>query len=98
MGAPDTTAVIELRLREVAQLFNSLDPSPFLERDLDVKAEEFIESWAAEIPSHRELALRVHLATPPTPALDVGEAVRAFSSIARITNNGSWRCCCGAGG
>lgn len=78
MGAPDTTAVIELRLREVAQLFNSLDPSPFLERDLDVKAEEFIESWAAEIPSHRELALRVHLATPPTPALDVGEAVRAF--------------------
>ena len=26
---------IELRLREVSQLFNSLDPSPFNEQDLD---------------------------------------------------------------
>ena len=46
----ENPAVIELRLREIAQLFNSLDPSPFLERDLDAKAKEFIESWAAEIP------------------------------------------------
>ena len=30
--------VIELRMREIAQLFNSLDPSPFLERDLDANA------------------------------------------------------------
>ena len=78
MGAAEAPAVIELRLREIAQLFNSLDPSPFLDRDLDANAEEFIESWAAEIPSHRELSLRVHLATPPAPALDVGEAVRGY--------------------
>jgi len=78
MGAEEAPAVIELRLREVGQLFNSLDPSPFLDRDLDADAEEFIESWAAEIPSHRELALRVHLAAPPTSALDVGEAVRGY--------------------
>jgi len=78
MAAEEAPAVIELRLREIAQLFNSLDPSPFLDRDLDANAEEFIESWAAEIPSHRELSLRVHLATPPTPAFDVGEAVRGY--------------------
>ena len=71
-------AVIELRLREIAQLFNSLDPSPFLDRDLDADAEEFIASWAAEIPTHRELALVIHLATPPVPALNVPEAVRAY--------------------
>ena len=73
----ENPAVIELRLREIAQLFNSLDPSPFLERDLDAKAEEFIESWAAEIPKHRELALVIHVATPAT-TMDVPAAVRAY--------------------
>ena len=37
-------ARIQLRLRELAQLFNSMDPSPFLDRDLDADAEEFIVS------------------------------------------------------
>ncbi|MBC7367051.1 MAG: hypothetical protein H7343_09615 [Undibacterium sp.] len=71
-------AVIELRLRELAQLFNSLDPSPFLERDLDADAEEFIASWAVEIPMHRELSLVIHLATPPTTGSDAEEAVQAY--------------------
>src|SRR4051812_36598729 len=33
---------MNLKLRELAQLFNSMDPSPFLDRDLDHDAEEFI--------------------------------------------------------
>jgi len=70
--------VIELRMREIAQLFNSLDPSPFLERDLDANAEEFIVSWAAEIPIHYELRLVIHLASSPTPTVDVREAVRSY--------------------
>lgn len=73
-------AVIELRLRDMAQLFNSLDPSPFSDRDLDAKAEDFIVSWAAEIPSHRELALVIHLTptTTSTTDVDVPEAVRTY--------------------
>ena len=35
---------IEVNLRDVNQLFNTMDPSPFHERDLDSDAEEFIES------------------------------------------------------
>ena len=35
-------ARIQVRLRELGQLFNSLDPSPFIERDLDDDAEAFI--------------------------------------------------------
>ena len=70
---------MELRLREIAQLFNSLDPSPFLHRDLDAKAEEFIVGWASEIPSHRELALVIHLtAATSAPTADVPGAVRAY--------------------
>ncbi len=70
--------VIELRMRDIAQLFNSLDPSPFLERDLDANAEEFIVSWAAEIPMHYELKLMIHLASSPAPTINVHEAVRSY--------------------
>lgn len=38
--------LIELRLRTVDQLFNTMDPSPFHERDLDDDAADFILSWA----------------------------------------------------
>jgi len=64
------TGLIELKLAELNQLFNSMDPSPFHERDLDHDAEEFIVSWAAEHPRQHELKLVVHLATPPPPEID----------------------------
>lgn len=62
-----TPVRIEVRLRELAQLFNSLDPSPFIDRDLDADAEEFIVGWARELHPHGELELLIHLATPPEP-------------------------------
>ena len=42
--------MIELSVQEVAQLFESLDPYPFREKDLDKDAEEFIVGWARELP------------------------------------------------
>jgi hypothetical protein len=71
---------IELRLRELAQLFNSLDPSPFLERDLDADAEEFIVGWAREVHLGHELELVVHLTETPRPdrAASAGDAVRHY--------------------
>lgn len=52
---------IELRLREVSQLFNSMDPAPFHEKDLDHDAEEFIVSWAQEYPLKEPLTLKIYL-------------------------------------
>lgn len=80
MSIQSPTAHIELRLRELAQLFNSMDPSPFIDRDLDADAEEFIVSWARELPAQCELELVVHLATPPTPerALHAESAVQHY--------------------
>ena len=71
---------IEVRLRELSQLFNSMDPSPFIDRDLDAAAEEFIVSWARELPHKAELELVIHLATPPAPDRATGteEAVRHY--------------------
>jgi hypothetical protein len=57
---------ISVRLRDVNQLFNSMDPSPFIEKDLDDKAEEFIAGWAQEFPPDAHIKLRVHLEQWPT--------------------------------
>ena len=56
---------IELKLREIGQLFNTMDPSPFHEKDLDRDAEEFIVSWAREYPIDEPVALVVHLGALP---------------------------------
>ena len=71
---------IEVRLRELAQLFNSMDPSPFIDRDLDAAAEEFIVSWARELSHKDELELVIHLTTLPAPDRITGteEAVRHY--------------------
>ena len=46
---------------ELRQLFDSLDPAPFRERDLDPKAAEYIVDSAAEARPQVPLALQVHL-------------------------------------
>jgi len=72
---------IEVRLREVTQLFNSMDPSPFQERDLDADAEEFIVSWALEYPRRQALRLVVYLARAPAEAdaaTTIAQAVRHY--------------------
>ena len=72
---------IELKLRDVGQLFHTLDPSPFRERTLDATAEQFISAWASDFPHRFDLELLVHLTEPqkaPESELTtlVGDAVR----------------------
>jgi hypothetical protein len=60
-GFPPGCALIEVHLAELKQIFNSLDPTPFRERDIDPRAEEFIAGWAREIPSDKPLGLLIHV-------------------------------------
>jgi hypothetical protein len=53
--------VIEVHLREVNQLFDVLDPSPFRERDVDPKAEEYIVESIKELPSRKSCRLLIHI-------------------------------------
>lgn len=57
-----------------------MDPSPFIDRDLDANAEEFIVGWAQELPVSEEWKLMIHLATPPPPdrAAETESAVRHY--------------------
>jgi hypothetical protein len=52
---------IEVFVDRIEQLFNSMDPSPFHERDLDDDAEEFIVGWAREFPHRDPISLVVHV-------------------------------------
>ncbi|MCE0482821.1 MAG: hypothetical protein LV479_01120 [Methylacidiphilales bacterium] len=56
---------IELNLRDLNQLFNTIDPSPFPDRDLDRSAEDFILSWAQEFPINEPVGLIIYLKKPP---------------------------------
>jgi hypothetical protein len=71
---------IELRLNELSQLFNSMDPTPFHHKDLDRDAEEFIESWALEYPQASHFHITVHLAQmpPEDPTALVTEAIQNY--------------------
>jgi hypothetical protein len=72
-------SVLELRLAEVQQLFYSLDPAPFRERDLDPKAVDYIVDWAQEQPSRAPLALVVHLGhCADGDAQTLGDAVHEY--------------------
>ena len=83
----DTTAAdvgrsynIDVELRDMRQLFNSMDPSPFHEKDLDREAEEFIVSSSEEYPPGTPLTLRIHLAEWPAedPTNLIREAVHNY--------------------
>ena len=58
---PNECEVIDVRLADLRQLFNPIDPAPFHNRDLDPRVEEFIVDWGREAPSDKPLALIVRL-------------------------------------
>ena len=80
---PPQCEVIEIHVTELKQLFNAIDPSPFREKDLDPKAEEFIVSWARDVHGDASLALLVYLdrqAGLPDEAAILRDAIREYFS------------------
>jgi hypothetical protein len=71
--------LIEVHLRNVGQLFDTLDPSRFHDKDLDPKADEFIVDSARELSSRRprEIVLYVDQApNDPDTQRIVSDAIR----------------------
>jgi hypothetical protein len=82
---------IRLKLHDLAQLFNSMDPSPFIEKDLDADAEEFIVSWALEFPL--DDPVRLHIYLEQCPAEDPKELIKTavhnyFAHRAEVNDQG----------
>jgi hypothetical protein len=80
---PPKCSVIEVHVGELRQLFNAIDPSPFRDKDLDPKAEEFIVGWAKDLPRDTTLALVIDLdreAGLPDEAAVLRDAIHEFFS------------------
>jgi hypothetical protein len=99
---PPDCARIEVRVGEIRQLFNSMDPSPFRERDLDPKAEEFIVDPARELRRRAPLGFVVRLSGgvgAPEDVAALPQAVREYfveravatrSQLRRLLRTGWW--------
>jgi hypothetical protein len=72
------TATVSVHVRDVAQLFNSLDPSPFWDRDLDRDAATFIEEEFTDKRSAEQWHLHVHAHEGGASERDLQAAVENY--------------------
>lgn len=79
------TATVSVHVRDIGQLFNSLDPSPFWDRDLDREAASFIEEEFSEKQSADQWHLHVHAAGGAASAQDLQAAVENYYT--RLANS-----------
>lgn len=70
---------VDVHVHELEQLFNSMDPSPFYEKELNPEAEEFILSAARELLPDEPVTIRVHA----DRVRDHREATRAIRNAVR---------------
>jgi hypothetical protein len=70
---------IEVQVDRVAQLFHTLDPFPFRERDLDREAEEYILGWARELPKREPIKIVIHLPASEAASQSAQEIAKAFA-------------------
>ena len=83
MGDETTASPIEVRVEKLSQLFDTLDPFPFRERDLDKDAEEYIVGWAREFPRDQPLGIIIHA---PEDELNSEYADQLGAALSRYFN------------
>ena len=77
-GSARSGRPIELKIREIGQLFQSLDPLPFRERDLDAAVEEYVVAWAREEGGTAPIRILVHLPAEESRREDAGHIADAI--------------------
>lgn len=81
MGEQAAARPIEVRVDSFSQLFDTLDPFPFRERDLDKDAEEYIVGWAREFPREQPLEIIIYVPKDELTSKDadeLGPALRRY--------------------
>lgn len=74
---------IAVRARTIGQLFNTFDPSPFREKDLDSGVEQFLVGWVRELPPGTPFRIVVHLPAEETAKPEAAEIAAAFAHYFR---------------
>jgi hypothetical protein len=65
--------LIEIRLNKIDQIFNSLDPSPFIEREIDRNAKNYIVESLQELPLNSKAKILLYI--PHALDLDTSKLV-----------------------
>ena len=78
-GQAIAAGAIEVRVSDISQLFDTLDPFPFREKDLDRDAEEYIVGWARELPLNQPMAIVIHLPSEKATDMMAEDVRQAFS-------------------
>jgi hypothetical protein len=84
-----SAATVSIHVRNLAQMFNSLDPSPFWDRDLDRDAAEFIEEEFSEKLSAKTWHLHVYTQEGGALEADLQAAVEHYYE--RLANSARYR-------
>jgi hypothetical protein len=71
--------LIEIRVHDIAQLFHTLDPFPFREKDLADEAEDYIVGWAREMPGDRAIRIVVHIPDTESQGKASGDLAEALN-------------------
>jgi hypothetical protein len=81
-----TVTLIELRLTRLEQLFNSLDPAPFHEQDLDADAEAYLVDAIHDLAHDPTVRLVLHLPASElakVPPVSVEAAIHHYFAYRR---------------
>ena len=78
-AAEVTENLIEIRVHDIAQLFHTLDPFPFREKDLADEAEDYIVGWAREMPTGRPIRIVVHVPDTESQTQASSDLAEAFN-------------------
>jgi len=83
-AAHQIPAAIAIQIGDLHQLINSLDPSPFRERELDSDAEDHIVGWARELPRTAPIRIQIHM--PAATAHETDEAELRETIVTHFSN------------
>lgn len=79
MTSKNGESLIEVRVDTIAQLFHTLDPFPFREKDLDQDVEDYIVSWARELPGNKSIRIVIYLSDMECKTRTLEDISEAFS-------------------
>ncbi len=76
---------IEVRVDRIAQLFHTLDPFPFREKDLDQDVENYIVSWARELTGNEPIRIIIYL---PNAEFKTSDCSKTSAKHSIVTSSG----------
>jgi hypothetical protein len=74
----DGKVIIGINLSSLAQLYNSFDPAPFHEKELDRDAEQYIVDTVNDLPAKTEFRLVIHLPPELMGTREAGHVIPAI--------------------